>query len=36
MAARAETISSLWQRGYAVLPEPEKVELEAGNLRLDA
>jgi hypothetical protein len=33
MAARAETVSSLWSRGYAVLPEPQQVELRHGDVR---
>ena len=33
MAAHAETVSSLWLRGYAVLPEPQQVELREGDVR---
>lgn len=33
MAAHAETVSSLWSRGYAVLPEPQQVELREGDVR---
>jgi hexosaminidase len=33
MAAQAETVSSLWSRGYAVLPEPQQVELRDGDIR---
>jgi hexosaminidase len=33
MAAHAETVSSLWLRGYAVLPEPQQVELQVGDVR---
>ena len=33
MAAHAETASSLWLRGYAVLPEPQQVELREGDVR---
>jgi hypothetical protein len=33
MAARAETASNLWLRGYAVLPEPQQVELREGDVR---
>ena len=33
VAARAETVTSLWSRGYAVLPEPQQVELRAGDVR---
>jgi len=33
MAAHAEPVSSLWSRGYAVLPEPERVELREGDVR---
>ena len=33
VAAHAETVSSLWLRGYAVLPEPQVVELRAGDVR---
>lgn len=33
MAVHAETVSSLWSRGYAVLPEPQQVELRAGDIR---
>jgi hexosaminidase len=32
-AAHAETVSSLWSRGYAVLPEPQQVELNGGDVR---
>jgi hexosaminidase len=32
MAAHAETVSSLWLRGYAVLPEPQQVELREGDV----
>jgi hexosaminidase len=33
MAAHAETVSSLWSRGYAVLPEPQQVELGEGDVQ---
>ncbi len=33
IAAHAETVSSLWSRGYAVLPEPQQVELNGGDVR---
>jgi hexosaminidase len=33
MAAHAETVSSLWSRGYAVLPEPQQVELRVGDVQ---
>lgn len=33
IAAQAETVSSLWSRGYAVLPEPQQVELNGGDVR---
>jgi len=33
MTARADTVSSLWSRGYAVLPEPQAAELREGDLR---
>lgn len=33
MAAYADTVSSLWLQGYAVLPEPQQVELRGGNAR---
>jgi hexosaminidase len=33
IAAHAETVSSLWSRGYAVLPEPQQVELKNGDVR---
>lgn len=33
IAVHAETASSLWLRGYAVLPEPQQVELREGDLR---
>ena len=33
MAAHAETASPLWLRGYAVLPEPQQVELREGDVR---
>lgn len=32
-AVDAETISKLWERGYAVLPDPQQVELTEGDLR---
>ena len=31
MAGRAETVSKLWSRGYAVLPDPQRVELPDGD-----
>src|SRR5260370_13257678 len=33
MAAQAETASSLWLRGYAVLAEPQQVELRERDVR---
>src|SRR5271155_2428996 len=33
VAAHTETVTSLWSRGYAVLPEPQQVELRAGDVR---
>ena len=33
MAANAETASILWSRGYAVLPEPQQVELRGDDVR---
>src|SRR5215472_12519347 len=34
IAAQAETVSSLWSRGYAAIPQPQQVELRAGDLRV--
>src|SRR5579864_7494654 len=31
VAGRAETVSKLWSRGYAVLPDPQQVELRDGD-----
>jgi|HubBroStandDraft_4_1064222.scaffolds.fasta_scaffold149117_1 hypothetical protein len=31
-AGRAETVSKLWPRGYAVIPDPQQVELRDGNV----
>jgi len=33
ITAHAETVSSLWLRGYGVLPEPQQVELRDGDVR---
>src|SRR5437764_162517 len=33
IALHAETATSLWLRGYAVLPEPQQVELRQGDVR---
>ncbi|HLK18066.1 MAG TPA: beta-N-acetylhexosaminidase [Bryobacteraceae bacterium] len=33
VAAHAETVSALWSRGYAMLPEPQQVELNSGDFR---
>src|SRR4051794_15366299 len=33
IAGYAETASSIWLRGYAVLPEPQQVELREGDVR---
>ncbi len=34
MAARADTVTTLWSRGYAVLPDPQRVELQEGDVRV--
>jgi hypothetical protein len=33
VAGQAETVSKLWSRGYAVLPDPQQVELRDGDRR---
>jgi hypothetical protein len=33
VAGRSETISKLWSRGYAVIPDPQQVELRDGDRR---
>jgi hypothetical protein len=32
-AGRAETVSKLWPRGYAVIPDPQQVKLRDGDGR---
>src|SRR5258707_9797846 len=33
VAGHAETVSTLWSRGYAVIPEPQQTELREGDMR---
>jgi hexosaminidase len=33
VAGRSETVSKLWSRGYAVIPDPQQVELRDGDRR---
>src|SRR5581483_8369842 len=32
-ACSAQTVTPLWERGYAVIPDPQRVELRPGDIR---